>query len=85
MPNWLHPSSLRGKVDKEVFDVVEELCSVGWKVAQQGHGYRIYCPCTHEKGGRGVSIPGSGSNPGSSARRLRRNAEHCPGSHELMK
>lgn len=53
--------------------------------ARQGHGYRLYCPCDRESGGRGIPIPGTPANPGNAPKRLRRNLEHCPDSHELMK
>lgn len=85
MSDWLEAIDLRGKVKKEIYDACVQLAAAGWKFRRQGHGYRAYCPCDRADGGRGVPIPGSPPNPGNVARRLLRNCEHCPDSHELMR
>lgn len=82
-PVWLRPSTIRRSVDAEIFVVLLKLDDLGWKLSKQGHGYRVYCPC--DTAGRGVAVPSSSGRKGSQARRLLRNAEHCPDSHELMK
>lgn len=87
MPDdWLAPADLRGKVDSPVFEAVKWLHDEKrWKIRKQGHGYRVYCPCKHEEGGTSAAVPGTSGRPESAARRLRRNAEHCPDGHDLVK
>lgn len=83
---WIDPKECRRELDKEVFEVVVELYRRGWKVRRQGHKFRLYCPCENrEHGGRSIAVPGTSAKPVTQARRLRRNAEHCPDRHELMK
>ena len=86
MPEWIQASTLRKKLDKEVFAAVMELDAQGWKITKQGHAYRSYCPCDgRAAGGRGFHVPGTAPNPGNVARRLLRNAERCPDNHDLMR
>jgi len=82
----LNPRDVRRSLKPEIYVVVVEMVEThGWKLRRQGHGYRLFCPCPRSGGGRGVPVPGTPANPGNAAKRLRRNLEHCPGSHELMK
>lgn len=87
MPDdWLRLVDVRGAVDKEVFDALRWLVDErGWRIRQQGHGFRVYCPCDRSEGGASAAVPGTSSRPATQARRLRRNAEHCPLSHQLVK
>lgn len=77
----------RSSMDPDVYKAVAELCSAGWKLFRAGHGWRILCPCLTDEGRSvaGAPVPHTPSNPGSTARRLRRNAEHCPESHDLVR
>lgn len=84
-PEWIPASRLRGNVKPEIFVALEELERQGWKFRKQGHGYRAYCPCDTRNGGRGAAIPGSPGRPGNAAKRLLRNAEHCPDQHDLIR
>jgi hypothetical protein len=85
MSEWLSLSSVRSSVHPGIYEVLEELDGLGWRIRRQGHNLRVYCPCDRDSGGRGVAVPGSPRVPERDARRLRRNAELCPDSHELMK
>ncbi|MFI0722774.1 hypothetical protein [Streptomyces sp. NPDC021224] len=68
----LKVSSLR----KEIREVVEELLAKGWSVHTEGHKGRLYCPCA--LGCTTIPVPGTPSNPGSAARRIRSAAARCP-------
>lgn len=87
MPDdWLAPADLRSSVDLPVYNAVKWLYDErGWGIRKQGHAYRVYCPCDRGSGGRGVAVPGTSGRAESQAKRLRRNAEHCPDKHDLMK
>lgn len=74
---------VRKSLPSEVYDAVRELTDAGWTLHEAGHKYRLRCPCYPD--GRGFPVPGSPSNAGNTARRVRRNAEHCPDQHDLMK
>ncbi|MGN6128737.1 MAG: hypothetical protein ACTHOK_00175 [Nocardioidaceae bacterium] len=85
MPEWIDPRSIRRQVDDAIYEALLTLCEQhGWRLRVQGHKFRVYCPCGHAGGGRGASVPGTSKHPESAARRLLRNAEHCPDNHELI-
>ena len=79
----LDPRIVRRSMAPEIYDVVIELHRRGWQLRRQGHGWRMYCPCG-DRAGQFV-IPHTPPSPGNVARRMRRNAELCPGAHELMR
>ncbi len=76
-------AELRRQVPPEVYRAVEEAVNKGWTLRKQGHKAYLYCPC--EQGGGKCAIPGTPKSAGNTARRIRRNLEHCPDAHVLMK
>lgn len=74
---------VRRALPPEVFAAVTELHAAGWRLFKAGHGYRMLCPCG--AGGTGFAVPGSPGRPGNAARRMLRNREHCPNSHDLVR
>lgn len=85
MATWLDGARLRKRLQPEVYEAVMELLDQGWKIRKGGHGYRLFCPCSDDPTARGFPVPGSAASAGNTARRIRRNAEHCPDSHALIK
>lgn len=76
--------SARPSLDKEVYDVVEDLVkNRGWRLREQGHKYAVYCPCTEGRANF-ITLPGTSKNPGNAAKRIKRSASRCPDRHELM-
>lgn len=69
-------------VPKEVRKELESLIRKGWVLREQGHKYRLYCPC----GDRTGQFPIGGTvDGGTLLARIRRNVALCPGRHSLMK
>lgn len=86
MPDdWLTPAGFLPNTKPEVREALKVLYKEGWGIRKQGHGYRVYCPCSRASGGRSFPVPGTPPNPGNVVRRLLQNREHCPDSHELIK
>lgn len=83
---WIDSAaSVRREIDDAVFDVVKDLMAAGWRLRRQGHKFYIYCTCDEESTTRGrLRVDGTPRNPGTAARRLRRDAAKCPDRHELM-
>jgi hypothetical protein len=79
---WVSASDVASEVHKDVFAALLELEAGGWRIRRAGHKFQVYCPCG--RGGAKFSVGGTVSNPGNVARRIRRNAEHCPEHHELV-
>lgn len=80
---WVAARDERSSMRPEMYAVVVELEAQGWRLRRQGHGWRMYCPCG--AGGAAFPIPHTPANPANVAKRLRRNAELCPNSHELVR
>jgi hypothetical protein len=79
---WLTSiASVRREVAPEVYAVLVELGSRGWRVRRQGHKFRAYCPCGDN--GSMVRIDGTPRSPVQHARRALREAGHCPDRHGL--
>jgi hypothetical protein len=76
---WLAVSSVRREVKPQVYAVLVELERDGWRLRRQGHKFKAYCPC----GGGIVTVNGTPRNPDWEARRIRRDAAHCPDRHDL--
>jgi hypothetical protein len=64
---------------KEINDAIEKLVAAGWTLAEQGHKYRLWCPCNEMF----VRVDGSPRNPSWAARQILRQAAHCPDRHDL--
>lgn len=63
--------------DKDIRKAVEPLLKKGWTLHKEGHGTRLYCPCS---GGGCTTIP-IGSTPRSpttKARQITNAAGRCP-------
>ena len=76
-------STVRRALAPEVYAAVVVLVALKWRLFKAGHGYRMLCPCG--AGGTGFAVPSTPAKPGNAARRILRNAEHCPDSHGLVK
>ncbi|HZL05997.1 MAG TPA: hypothetical protein VFE45_11380 [Coriobacteriia bacterium] len=80
--DWLTAvSAVRREVDPEVYAVLVVLDARRWRIRRQGHKFRAYCPCGSD--GSSVRIDGTPRNPSQHARRVLREADHCPDRHEL--
>jgi len=80
--DWVSAASVRREVAPEIFEVIVELEARGWRIRRQGHKFYAYCPCDAAVGVK-LRIDGTPRNPSGQARRLRRQAAHCPDNHEL--
>lgn len=60
--------------DKELREVLKDLCEQGWVLRQEGHWGRLYCDC----GCTRIQVPGTPRNSGRAARRIRQEARRCP-------
>lgn len=64
---------------KVIDAVIGELLDKDWKIVEQGHRFRLYCP----HGKIWVRVDGTPKNPENHARRMRHEAARCPDRHEL--
>lgn len=69
-------------VPKEVRKELDALMRAGWTLREQGHKYRLYCPCGDTLGQFRVDGTVDG---GTLLARIRRNVSKCPDAHQLMK
>lgn len=65
----------------EVNKAIETLVDRGFRVEEQGHRYYLLCPCGDPRGR--VRVDSSPKNAGNHARRMMREAGHCPDQHDL--
>lgn len=79
--SWVSAASVRREVAPAIYEVMVELESRQWTFKRQGHKFRAYCPCGPE--GSMLRIDGTPRNPEARAKRLLREAAHCPKRHEL--
>lgn len=80
--DWVPLSSVRREIHKDVYAVLEPLEASGWTVRRQGHKIRIYCPCEGDDA-ISIRVDGTPKNPTGQARRIAREAGHCPDRHDL--
>lgn len=79
---WIaQASDVRRELPPEVYAVLADLMSRGWRLRRQGHKFRVYCPCGDGAGH--FAINGSPRNPAAHARQLARQAARCPEQHDL--
>jgi len=71
------------KLHKEplVDAAIKRLITVGWELREQGHRYYLLCPCGDPRGR--IRVDGTPKNPGNHAKRMLREASHCPNEHAL--
>lgn len=65
----------------EVNSAIKSLVGDGWRLIEQGHRFYLLCPCGDLRGR--VRVDGTPRNPGNHARRMLREATHCPDRHDL--
>lgn len=78
---WVKAADVRAEVPPEVYRAMVEMEKRGFRFRREGHKFRAYCPCG--PGGSRVRIDGTPQNPSGHARRILRQAAHCPNRHEL--
>lgn len=67
--------------DKPVDDAIVKLRGDGWKIQEQGHRFYLLCPCGDPRGR--VRVDNSPQNAAVHAKRMLREAGHCPNGHDL--
>lgn len=65
----------------EVDRAIAALLAEGWRIRELGHRYYLLCPCGDPRGR--IRVDNSPQNPGNHARRMLREAKHCPNRHDL--
>ncbi|GAA3430539.1 hypothetical protein GCM10018954_001400 [Kutzneria kofuensis] len=65
--------------NKTINAAIQELVDAGWTVVEQGHRYRMWCPCNE----MWIRVDGTPKNPEGHARRMLREAARCPDRHDL--
>ncbi|GAA4234699.1 hypothetical protein GCM10022254_40190 [Actinomadura meridiana] len=62
--------------NKNIREVLKKLCDLGWTLRREGHGYRLYCPCSTKC--TTIPVGGTPANPSNAAMRITRAAQRCP-------
>lgn len=60
--------------DKDVRKALQSLVQAGWRLRKEGHWGRLSCPC----GCLRIQVPGTPGSASRTARRITREARHCP-------
>ena len=79
---WVTAHSVRREVHADIYAVMVQLEARRWQIRRQGHKFYAYCPCDGGHGAK-VRIDGTPRNPSGQARRILREAGHCPDRHGL--
>lgn len=81
-PKSIDPSS---HPDKDVRAALKKLVGFGWRLTNQGHWGRVFCPCGPDCPGAATYVSGSPKAGGKAeARRLERFARKCPETKKKM-
>ncbi len=76
--DWItRVSSVRREVDPQIFAALIKMEEHGWKLRRQGHKFYAYCPCPEPPHSK-IRIDGTPKNPSNQAKRILREAAHCP-------